>query len=86
MKKIKRILALTAVFLLVGMYALTLILAFTDNSASRGMFKASLACTALFPILLYGYVYVYQAMNKDDNPYLDSEESSGDESDETSAM
>ena len=60
MKKLKRILAWTAIILLVGMYFITLILAIVDSSAAGVMFKASFACSFLIPIMLYAYMLVYK--------------------------
>ena len=66
MKKLKRILAWTAIILLVGMYVITLILAIVDSSAAGVMFKASFACSFLIPIMLYAYMLVYK-WTKDQN-------------------
>ena len=60
MKKLKRILAWTAIILLVGMYVITLILAIVDSSAAGVMFKASFACSFLIPVMLYAYMLVYK--------------------------
>ena len=60
MKKLKRILAWTAIILLVGMYVITLILAIVDSSAAGVMFKASFACSFLITIMLYAYMLVYK--------------------------
>ena len=60
MEKLKRILAWTAIILLVGMYVITLILAIVDSSAAVVMFKASFACSFLIPIMLYAYMLVYK--------------------------
>ena len=56
----KRILALIGAILLFGMYACTLIFAFTDHSAGKGLLKASIACTIMLPVLLYAYTLVYK--------------------------
>lgn len=58
--KLKRILALAGALLLLAMYACTLIFAFMDSSAAPGLLKASIVCTVIVPILLYGYVLVYR--------------------------
>lgn len=65
--KIKRILALTGAILLFSMYACTLIFALTDHSAAKGLLKASIACTIILPVLLYGYTLVYR-ITKDHSP------------------
>ena len=63
--KIKRLLAALGSFLLFAMYALTLIFALTDHSATKGLLKASIACTILLPVLLYAFILVYRLTDKD---------------------
>ena len=63
--KIKRLLAALGTFLLFAMYALTLIFALTDHSATKGLLKASIACTILLPVLLYAFILVYRLTDKD---------------------
>jgi len=58
--KIKRILALIGAILLFSMYASTLVFAFLDQSAAKGLLKASIACTIIIPVLLYAYTLVYR--------------------------
>lgn len=65
MKKTKRILALIGVVLLVMMYACTLIFALVDHSQTMGLFKASVACTIIIPVLLYAYSLVYRVTRHD---------------------
>ncbi len=60
MKKIRRILALAGVILLVIMYLVTLFCAIFDTSNGMFMFKASVICTILVPILLWGYTVIYR--------------------------
>ena len=62
--KVRRILALVGVVLLVGMYLVTLIAAITSSPQSPALFKASLVCTMLVPIMLYGYQLMYKVMNQ----------------------
>ena len=52
MKRIKRILAITGVVLLVLLYLITLLCALFDASSSMFLFRASVTCTVLVPILL----------------------------------
>ena len=63
--KIKRLLAALGAFLLFAMYALTLIFALTDHSTTKGLLKASIACTILLPVLLYAFILVYRLTDKD---------------------
>lgn len=58
--KIRRILAALGAFLLFAMYALTLVFALIDHSATKGMLKASIACTVILPVLLYAFTLVYR--------------------------
>lgn len=62
MKKIKRILAAAGAFLLFAMYGLTLVFALMDHPASGNLLMASIACTILFPVLLYAYILVYRLL------------------------
>lgn len=58
--KLKRILALAGALLLLAMYSCTLIFAFADSPASRDLLKASVVCTVVLPMLLYGYALIYR--------------------------
>lgn len=64
MKKTKRILAVIGIVLLVAMYLSTLVFAFLDRSASMNLFKASIAMTILFPVLIYVYTVIYKRATK----------------------
>ncbi len=65
MKSIKRILAVIALILIAAMYVVTLILAFSRSEAADRWFIASLACTFLFPALLYIYLWIYKVVTRD---------------------
>ena len=66
MKKMQRILALAGVILLVGLYGSTLVFALSGSPESEGLFKASIACTVLVPVLIYANMLVYKYLkNKD---------------------
>ena len=65
MKSIKRILAVIALILIAAMYVVTLILAFSRSEAAGRWFIASLACTFLFPALLYIYLWIYKVVTRD---------------------
>lgn len=64
MKKLKRILAGTAVVLLAAMYLCTLIFALTDNPNTMGFFKASIALTILIPVLSYAGILMYRLLHR----------------------
>ncbi len=53
--KPKRVAALVCVFLLLGLYLVTLVSAIFSTPATAGLFRASLAMTIFLPLLLYGY-------------------------------
>lgn len=60
MKQIRRILAITGIVLLVSMYLITLLCAIFDTGNGMAMFKASVTCTILVPILIWGYTVIYR--------------------------
>ncbi len=60
MKQTKRILAVLGIILLVMMYLATLLLALFDLSSGMVMFKASVMCTVLVPLLIWGYTVIYR--------------------------
>lgn len=60
MKKVKRILALIGVIILVGMYLLTLVVSIFESSFAQSLFFASLYCTMIVPIVIYGYELIYK--------------------------
>ncbi len=62
----KRVLAIIGVILLLFMYGMTMFFAVSDNPASAGWFKASVALTILVPVLIYAMMYVANLLNKKD--------------------
>ncbi len=62
MKKRKRILALLGAALLFLMYASTLIFALIGSETALMWLRASVACTIIVPVMLYGYILVYRAL------------------------
>ncbi len=60
MKQIRRILAILGIVLLVSMYLITLFCAVFDTGNDMAMFKASVTCTILVPILIWGYTVFYR--------------------------
>ena len=62
--KIKRIFAIIAVVLLVALYGSTIVFAMSDNPNAVYMFKASIFCTVIIPIILYSYILVYRVFGK----------------------
>lgn len=66
MKKIKRILAIAGVVILVGLYVSTIVFALIGSELSTNLLKASVACTILLPIILYGYMLLYKLSKKNE--------------------
>ena len=62
--KIKRIFAIIAVVLLVALYGSTLVFALSDSPNAVYMFKASIFCTVIIPVILYSYILVYRVFGK----------------------
>ncbi len=62
--KIKRVVALLGVVILVGLYLITLILAFVDPTTSKDWLKASIICTIIIPVFFYAYLLVYRNLKK----------------------
>ena len=59
MKKAKRILALSGVILLVAMYVATLVFALLDSPNSFVLFKASIYCTIVIPVIVYSGTLIF---------------------------
>lgn len=70
MKHVKRILAIFGILLLVGMYLTTLICAIFDTGNGMVMFQASVLCTVLVPILIWGYTVIYRLARKKEEQEL----------------
>lgn len=52
-KKLRQIAAITAVFLILSLYIITLVLAIMNNSYTQKFFYASLFSTVFIPVMLY---------------------------------
>ncbi len=65
MKNAKRILALIAAILLFGMYLCTFIFALIGSPHSIDLLWASVACTIIVPVFLYGYMLVFKLTRHD---------------------
>lgn len=67
MKRTKRILAGIGTVLLIAMYLAALLCAIFDTGDGMFLFKASIICTVLVPILIWGYTVIYRlAKGKDE--------------------
>lgn len=73
-KKIKRILAWAAIFLLAGTYLAALILAFLNHPMAQALFRGAFALTVTLPILLYAMVLMYRLLRHDDDKTLSENE------------
>lgn len=67
MKKTKRVLALAGVFILIVLYLSTLIFALIDSPWAYDLFRFSVGCTIIFPILLYVMMLIARVLNKQDD-------------------
>lgn len=63
MKKTKRILALIGIILLISIYVLFLIGAFTASHSSA-LFRAGLYLVFAVPIMIYAYLLIYRLVKK----------------------
>lgn len=60
MKKIKRILAMSAVILLLGLYLVTFFAAIFVTPVSVTMFKTCIIATIMVPIMMYVIFFIYR--------------------------
>ncbi len=67
MNKSKRILAIIGIVLLVGLYVVSLISAIFVTEASATLFKVSIFCTIVIPLLIYVYMMLCRVFRKKDN-------------------
>lgn len=66
MKKAKRIFAWVGVVLLVALYGSTLVFALMSSPLAARLFRASIACTILVPVMLYAMLLIARILKKDD--------------------
>ena len=64
MEKTKRVLAIITVAFIILSCITTLISAFINTPFGRNLFHASLFCTVVVPIVLYGYMLVIKYTSK----------------------
>lgn len=65
MKKLKRIFAWTAVIILLGLYAATVITAVIVTPATVYLFRTSIVATILVPVLMYVLLFIYRLIHPD---------------------
>ena len=66
MKKTGQILAIIGIIILVGMYVATLICAFSANENFMSMLMASIYASAVIPVLIWAFTFIYKLVKKDD--------------------
>lgn len=71
MKNIRRILAWAGIILLLSMYVLSLIFAVMKSELAGTLFRASIGCTILVPVLLYLFLLTAKAVKPDKSPIID---------------
>ncbi len=62
----KKIIAIIAVIILLGLYLITFILAILNKPGSAGLFQASVYATIVIPILFYIYLWLYRQIKEKD--------------------
>ena len=72
MNKFKRIAALVGVAALLGMYAVTFLSALSDSPQAQALFRASLGCTILVPVLCYAFLIAMKAVMPSKSPVIDT--------------
>lgn len=73
----KRAGAIIAIILLVGLYVTTLICALIGNDFATNMLKASVFGTIFIPVLLYCYMFLFKAFNKETVIIVEDNEDAG---------
>ena len=63
--KLRRILAATGIFLLLGLYVTTLICAIIQTPFAHRLFQASLYGTFVIPVILYAFMIAIKISGKD---------------------
>lgn len=77
----KKILSIIGVVLLLGMYVATFIFAVSNHPSATGWFKASIYCTIVVPVLLYGYTLIYRYLkNRNTSETLKDSDNNNDDS------
>ncbi|MDO5521173.1 MAG: hypothetical protein Q4G58_11840 [bacterium] len=67
MEKSKKIVAIVGIVFLIGSYITTFVASLMHSSFAHGLFKASLFCSLVVPIILYGYILIYKYFSGKDH-------------------
>jgi len=60
----RQIVAASGIILLIGLYIVSLVLGILAKPGAEGMFMASLACTIIVPVGVYGLIWLYDIRKK----------------------
>ena len=71
MNKIRRITALIGVMMLLAMYIITFISALYTSPAAQSLFRASLGCTILIPVICYAFLMAVKMIAPGKSPVID---------------
>ena len=66
-QKLKRILALTAVVIILLLYAATFVLSLLPGDQAKDLLMVSIVATVVIPVLLYIYLWLFRLFRKDDD-------------------
>lgn len=66
MKKIKQILAFVGIFVLIGLYATTIVMSFLNHPQFFDFLMASIYASVVIPVLLWTYSFIYKLVHKKD--------------------
>lgn len=72
MKKTKRVLALVAVALILGMYVAAFVLSFMKSENAQFLFRLAIGATVLVPVLLYLILMVARVLRPSKSPVIDA--------------
>ena len=64
MKILKRILAITAVVIIAGLYITTLVIAISGGDTAKRFLSASIVATVVLPCLLYIFNWITELLKK----------------------
>ena len=72
-QKLKRILALTAVVIILLLYAATFVLSLLPGDQAKYLLMVSLVATVVIPVLLYIYLWLFRLFKDDGKDQNDPE-------------
>ena len=72
-QKLKRILALTAVVIILLLYAATFVLSLLPGDQAKDLFMVSIVATVVIPVLLYIYLWLFRLFKGDGKDQNDPE-------------